>query len=66
MLDTVNSRIEEGLSQFGALLSLAADDIAAAKETIKLAELRLQKLQAEIEKMYITLNEPIVVVGGKS
>lgn len=51
------SKIERRLSQLGALVSLAVEDVQNTKRSALAAELKLQQLQAEIEQLYITMTE---------
>ena len=63
--DARSKRIETKLSQFGALVSLASDEVIEAKARVKAAEEKLANLQAEIEQLYIILNEPFSITIEK-
>ena len=63
--DLNTRRIETKLSEFAALVSLASDDVAKSKECNIAAEKRLKKLQAELEQLYILLEEPFFLTTGE-
>ena len=54
-------RVETKLSEFGALVSLAADNVATSKEAVIVAEERLTHLQKELEQLYMILAEPFFI-----
>ena len=54
-------RVETKLSEFGALVSLAADIVATSKEAVIVAEERLTHLQKELEQLYMILAEPFFI-----
>ena len=56
--DNHNHHLKNKLSRLGALVSLATDDIVIAERTVTDAKARLEKIQREIEQLYITLEEP--------
>lgn len=53
-------QLEQKLSRLGVLVANASQDVFAAKISVEAAESKLHFLQKEIEKMYVTLNEPIL------
>ena len=55
-----NGKIEGKLSQLGAMVSLAADDLTAAEQKVMDAKVRLAIIQLEIEQIYMTLKEPFI------
>ena len=60
-VDLRTKRVETKLSEFGALVSLAADNVATSKEAVIVAEERLTHLQKELEQLYMILAEPFFI-----
>ncbi len=56
--DIRSTELEAHLSRLGALVSLTADELSDAEQKITDANARLGQIQAEIERLYIALNEP--------
>ena len=57
-IDLRIARVERELSRLGALVSLAADEVAITKMAAMAAEEKLVTLQAEIEQLYMGLAQP--------
>lgn len=63
---TVKSKqLEKSLSQIGTLAAIASDEIEKANVATQAASQKLMQLQSEIEQIYITLDEPLVIVSKK-
>ena len=61
--DLQNKRVENELSKLGALISIAEDDVLSAEASIFATKIKLQKIQQEIEQLYITLNDPFLTTN---
>ncbi len=54
-------KVERQLSKLGALVALAAEDAAIAKQRADDAERRMVQAGQEIEQLYTTLTEPLLL-----
>ena len=60
--DMKNRQTEKALSQLGALDADASDELAKANKLVEAASHKLLRMQRSIEHLYVTLEEPPLVV----
>lgn len=58
-----NKQVEKYLSQLGVLAADLTAELAEVKDIAERLTSKSIKMQAQIEQLYMTLDEPIMIVG---
>ena len=60
--DMKATQLEKDLSRIGATVSLASDELIQAEKRVQAASHKLVQIQQEIDQLYTTLKEPLLLV----
>ena len=61
-IDAKNKKLEKTLSQLGTLTALATEEVDKIHSASQVAKDKLVQIQQEIEQIYTTIEEPLLLI----